>query len=93
MGVGDNRRSPKTLQRKAWRRKKARLRKKIEALPLRENQTIADAAKADPRLADAVSRTLARAKATKVDYDADGAARVRLTLQLGDLWDAIAAER
>lgn len=30
MGRGDNRRAPKTLQRKAWRRKKLRLRKKIE---------------------------------------------------------------
>ncbi len=30
MGNGDNRRSRKVLQRKAWRRKKLRLRKKIE---------------------------------------------------------------
>ena len=30
MGRGDNRRSPKHRQRKAWRRKKLRLRKKIE---------------------------------------------------------------
>jgi hypothetical protein len=31
MGNGDNRRSLKMRQRKAWRRKKLRLRKKIEA--------------------------------------------------------------
>lgn len=31
MGRGDNRRSPKTRQLKAWRKKKARIRKKIEA--------------------------------------------------------------
>ena len=30
MGNGDNRRSRKVLQRKAWRRKKLRLRQKIE---------------------------------------------------------------
>jgi hypothetical protein len=29
MGRGDNRRSPKHVQRKAWRKKKARLAKKI----------------------------------------------------------------
>lgn len=31
MGRGDNRKTPKTRQRKAWRRKKLRIRKKIEA--------------------------------------------------------------
>jgi hypothetical protein len=31
MGRGDNRRSRKVRQRKSWRRKKLRLRKKVEA--------------------------------------------------------------
>jgi hypothetical protein len=31
MGRGDNRKSPKARQRAAWRKKKARLRKKIDA--------------------------------------------------------------
>jgi hypothetical protein len=31
MGRADSRRSPKTLRRKAWRRKKRRLKAKIEA--------------------------------------------------------------
>ena len=31
MGRHDNRRTPKTLRRKAWRRKKLRLKAKIEA--------------------------------------------------------------
>jgi len=31
MGRGDNRKGPKVRQRKAWRRKKARIRSKMEA--------------------------------------------------------------
>ena len=66
-----------------------KLRAKIESLPLSAGQTLGDAARQNPRLADAITRTLSRSKPTKVDYGSDGSAKVRLTLELRGLWEEV----
>jgi hypothetical protein len=90
-GTATAKNSPLLAARAAQAEAQRQLRQKVEALPLNEQQTIAQAAKQDPRLAEAVARVIAGTRASKVDYQPDGSARVRVSLQLSDLWDAIAA--
>jgi hypothetical protein len=61
---------------------------KIDDLPLAPGLTLGQASHQDPRTAEAVSRALGRARAFKVDYDYPeaGAVRVRVGLDLADLW-------
>jgi hypothetical protein len=65
-----------------------RLAAKISDLPLRPGLTIGQASHQDPRFAEAVSRALGRARAFKVDYDYPerGGVRVKVGLDLADLW-------
>jgi hypothetical protein len=65
-----------------------RLAGKVNDLPLGQSLTLGQAARQDPRIAEAVSRALERAKPFKVDYDYPeaGAVRVNVTLDLADVW-------
>jgi len=65
-----------------------RLAAKVNDLLLAPNLTLGDAGRQDPRIAEAVSRALERAKLFKVDYDFPeaGAVRVTVNLELGEVW-------
>ncbi len=65
------------------------LRSQIEALSLTNGLTIAEAERRDPRIAQAVNRAINNARTYKVDYQADGSARVKVNLDLRDLWDEL----
>ncbi|MGB7158253.1 MAG: hypothetical protein WBD40_09325, partial [Tepidisphaeraceae bacterium] len=65
----------------------------IDPLSLTTDLTIAQAAERDPRVRDAVNRATARARTYKVEYDTDGGARVRVQLDLRDVWDELRAAR
>jgi hypothetical protein len=64
---------------------------KINDLPLTPKLKLGQAAASDSRLAEAVSRALGRAKAYKVDYNFPeaGAARVKVEIDLADLWQEL----
>ena len=68
-----------------------RLAAKVNDLLLAPKLTIGQAAKVDSRLAEAVSRAMGRTKAYKVDYNdpETGAVRVKVELDLGQLWEEI----
>ena len=70
---------------------RVKLKALVDVLPVTEKQTIAVTAQKDPRIAAAVARTIARARASKTEYQPDGSAKVRVSLQLHALWDAIVA--
>ena len=64
------------------------LRIKLDALLLSPGLTLGAAAKEDPRIEQAISRTLQRAQIAKVDYDTPtrGSVRAKLSVNLEDLW-------
>jgi hypothetical protein len=62
------------------------LRSRINSLTLDRNLTLEDAAKQDPRIAEAINRTLLRARVYKVEYLADQSISVRMTIDSRDLW-------
>ncbi len=64
---------------------------KVNDLPLGPHLSVGQASQQDPRVAEAVSRALGRAKAFKVDYDypETGAVRVKVGLDLADLWQEL----
>jgi hypothetical protein len=62
------------------------LRRRIGALPLSRDVIIEDAAKIDPRYAEAVNRAMLRATVYKVDWRADGGISVRIAIDSRDLW-------
>ncbi len=62
------------------------LRARIEALPLTESMTIEQAGRSDPRIGDAVNRSLLRARVYKVEYRADGSVMVRIMVDPRELW-------
>lgn len=63
------------------------LRTKVESLPLVGSTTVGEAQKRDKRVADAVDRALDDARTYKVVYDFDGSAKVKVNLDLENLWD------
>jgi hypothetical protein len=72
----------------------AKIRAQVNALPLGDGKTLADAARQDPRLASAIERAVARsAHVYTVDDHGDGTVSVRMSMDLGDLWQAIAVPR
>jgi hypothetical protein len=89
VGAAAPAKSPLKAARAAEADAQAKLRQKLELLPLSDGITLGDAGKQNPRIADAIGRSLSRARPTKVDYLSDGGARVRLTLELRDLWDEL----
>ncbi|MDB5172968.1 MAG: hypothetical protein JWN51_1741 [Phycisphaerales bacterium] len=68
------------------------LRGRVNALPLTDKLTLGDAARQDPRIEGALARSLARARLSKVDYDSPtpGAVRVKMSLNLADVWRELA---
>jgi hypothetical protein len=62
------------------------LRDRINAMQLTRQLSIGEAAKQDPRIADAVDRVLLRARIYKVEYRADGSVMVRMMIDSRDLW-------
>jgi hypothetical protein len=65
-----------------------RMRARVEALPFDAGTTLGEAARKDPRIAQALARSLIEARISKVDYDAPvaGAVRVKMTLNLEAVW-------
>ncbi len=61
----------------------------IDSLPLTPDVTIAQAAERDPRIRNAIYRATARARTYKVEYDTAGGARVRVQLNLREVWDEL----
>jgi hypothetical protein len=70
----------------------AKLRAKLDPLPLAKGMTIQQAVAQDKSLENAVDRALSKARTTKVDYQSDGSARVTVQLDLHDLWDELTPE-
>lgn len=70
-----------------------RLAEEVAHLPLAENLTVGEASRRDPRIAESVARALGRARPFKVDYNYPeaGAVRVKVTLDLSDLWQELTA--
>ena len=64
----------------------AKLRQRIESLPLDEKITLGEAARRDPRIGEAIARALGRARPFKVDYGQQGVVTVHVALNLSDLW-------
>jgi hypothetical protein len=62
------------------------LRAKIGALPLREDLTLDEAARGDPRIARALDRAMVRARTFKVDHHPDGSKTVRVSLDPREVW-------
>ena len=66
------------------------LRQQIEHLPVGTGHTLRDISASHPRFAAAIDRTLARsAHVYSVDYQTDGSASVRISLDLQDLWQML----
>jgi hypothetical protein len=91
-GAGTPCGAPLKAARAAERDAQAQLRTKVESLPLAgpPPTTLGALAKQDPRVADAINRSLDKARLSKVRYLPDGGAKVRLTLDLRGVWDEIA---
>lgn len=68
---------------------RVKLEAQIDALKLTDTQTIAQAAKQNPLIRDAVVRTLRRARIYKSDYRSDGSVWVYMSLDLQDLWEEL----
>jgi len=62
------------------------LRREVNQLPLSEKATLGDAARRDPKIEEAISRVLGRARPFQVDYLAHGAVTVHMSVNLADLW-------
>ncbi|HZK82279.1 MAG TPA: hypothetical protein VFC46_14455 [Humisphaera sp.] len=64
------------------------LRARVEALSFDSNTTLGEAARKDPRIAQALDRGMIAARISKVDYDSPvtGAVRVKMTLNLESVW-------
>jgi hypothetical protein len=70
------------------------LREQILALLIAPNVTLGSAADRDPRLADSIERAIhTGGHVYTVDYRTDGTVVVRMSIDLRDLWDQIAARR
>jgi hypothetical protein len=66
-----------------------KLRRQIEELELNDKQTLAQAAKDDPRVEQALRRALTRTRIAKADYHANGSADVVVYLDLANLWQEL----
>ncbi len=77
----------------AERSAKVALRGVIEQLPLSQGLTLKQAASRDPRISAAIERAVERARVYQVDYNADGSAVVRVTLDPNELLDELTSSR
>jgi hypothetical protein len=88
-GSGTSKSSRLKAARAAENDAQAKLRGKVDALELAKGLTLGEAARQDPRINDAVTKAIVRTRAARVDYQPDGSAKVRVTLDLHDLWEAM----
>jgi hypothetical protein len=71
-----------------------KLRQQVMDLPLTDGMTLGQAASIDPRIDQAVTKAVNRAKPYQVDYDSTGqAATVHVSMTLADLWSRISSLR
>lgn len=70
-----------------------KLRAQINSLPLGPKSTVGEAARSNPRIEEAVSKTLGHARPYKVDYGANGSVTVHMSLNLVDLWSELASQQ
>jgi hypothetical protein len=56
------------------------------SMPLSEGVTLGEAMERDANVRRAVDRALLRARAFKVDYDADGSVTLKMALDPRELW-------
>jgi len=70
-----------------------KLRQKIDELPLDARTTLGEAVRRDPRIGQAISRSLGRARPFKVDYGQKGAVTVHVALNLSDLWAELTGQQ
>jgi hypothetical protein len=73
----------------AERDAQTKLTERIELLELDNNVTLGQAARQDPRIAGAISRTIERITPHKIQYNADGSVTVHCEADLRDLWDEL----
>lgn len=73
----------------AERKATENLRARINALPLTRTQALEEAARQNPRIADAIDRTLLRARVYGVSYGADRSIAVKMSIDSNDLWTAL----
>ena len=69
------------------------LRAQIEALPLNSTTTLGQAAKVDPRVKQVLDDVMRRAPTIKVDYQQHGLVKVRVSLDLEEVWRELYSER
>jgi hypothetical protein len=75
--------------RAAERDAQAKLIERIESLELDNTLTLGQAARQDPRIAAAISRTLESITPHKIQYNPDGSVTVHSQADLRDLWDEL----
>ncbi|HEV8604855.1 MAG TPA: hypothetical protein VGQ99_05785 [Tepidisphaeraceae bacterium] len=75
--------------RAAERDAQAKLIERIESLELDTSLTLGQAARQDPRIAAAISRTIERINPHKIQYNPDGSVAVHCQADLRDLWDEL----
>ena len=63
----------------------------VEALPLTRTQTLGEAAARDPRIRDAITRAVDRARVEKTDYYHGPDVQVEMRLELHDVWEQLRA--
>jgi hypothetical protein len=68
---------------------RAQLRERIEAMPFDKDHTVGQAAKHDPRVAEAITRAVHEARVYKTIYNGDGSATVKIMADMRDLWEAL----
>jgi hypothetical protein len=66
-----------------------KIRTQVEGLPLDGGMTVGDAEKRDRRIAEAVTRGVARARVYKTDYHPDGTVTAYVSLDLRAMWDEL----
>jgi hypothetical protein len=75
--------------RAAERDAQMKLTERIELLELNNNLTLGQAARQDPRIAAAISRTVERVTPHKIQYNSDGSVTVNCEADLRDLWEEL----
>jgi hypothetical protein len=70
-----------------------KLRAQLEALPLAKDVTVGSAAQSDPRIAEAIERTMDHARLYKVDYHEDGSVTAYVSVETMGLWGEISRGR
>lgn len=75
--------------RQAERVARDRLRERIEQLQINAGQTLRESAASDPRVRQAIDRSVDQARVYQVDYAADGSVTVRVMLDPNELLDEL----